>query len=145
MFSLQNKTALITGAGSGIGKAIALTFARQGAHVEVLDLSLDAATQAVDEIKAAGGSAAASACDISNTKVATEHIAGILARHKRLDILVNNAGIAHIGTALTTTDEDLDRLYNVNVKACTTPPSLCSHAWPSRAEESFSTCAPSPP
>ncbi len=116
MFSLQNKTALVTGAGSGIGKAIALVFAKQGAHVEVLDLNEAAATQTVEEIKAAGGSGSASACDISNSTAAKAHFDSILQRHKRLDILVNNAGIAHIGTALTTTDDDLDRLYNVNVK-----------------------------
>lgn len=116
MFSLQNKTALITGAGSGIGKAIAQVFAKQGAYVEVLDLNLDAAKQTADEIKAAGGAASAAACDISDATAANAVIGEILNRHPRLDILVNNAGIAHIGTALTTTTNDLDRLYNVNIK-----------------------------
>lgn len=112
MFSLTHKTAVITGAGSGIGKAIAVLFAKQGAHVEVLDLNLDQATQVVSEITAAGGSARAEACDISKTESVTAALSGV----KRIDILVNNAGIAHIGTAATTSDEDLDRLYNVNVK-----------------------------
>ena len=71
MFSLTHKTAVITGAGSGIGKAIAVLFAKQGAHVEVLDLNLDQATQVVSEITAAGGSARAVACDISKTESVT--------------------------------------------------------------------------
>lgn len=112
MFSLTHKTAVITGAGSGIGKAIAVLFAKQGAHVEVLDLNLDQATQVVSEITSAGGSARAVACDISKTESVTAALSGV----RRVDILVNNAGIAHIGTAATTSDEDLDRLYNVNVK-----------------------------
>jgi 2-keto-3-deoxy-L-fuconate dehydrogenase len=116
MFSLSHKTAIITGGGSGIGRAIALLFAKQGAHVEVLDFNADQATQVVAEIKAAGGSANHAVCDISKSTEATAALDEILKRNARIDILVNNAGIAHIGTALTTSEEDLDRLYNVNIK-----------------------------
>ena len=116
MFSLSSKTAVITGAGSGIGRAIAQLFAKQGAHVEVLDYNLDQAEAVVAEIKAAGGSAHAVLCDISSSAVVTSAFESVKQRHPRIDILVNNAGIAHIGTALTTKEEDLDRLYNVNVK-----------------------------
>jgi len=116
MFLLTDKTAVITGAGSGIGKAIALLFARQGAHVEVLDLSADAARATADEIHAAGGSAVASACDVGDSAAVLAAFAQAAARRPRLDILVNNAGIAHIGSLLTTTEDDLDRLYRINVK-----------------------------
>ncbi len=116
MFSLSHKTAVITGAGSGIGRAIALLFAKQGAHVEVLDFNASQAEQVVAEIKAAGGSANHAVCDISKTAEATATFQQVIDRNSRIDILVNNAGIAHIGTALTTNEEDLDRLYNVNIK-----------------------------
>ena len=116
MFSLANKKAIVTGAGSGIGKAIAVLFAKQGAHVEVLDFQAEQAQQVVAEIKAAGGSANYAVCDISKTADTTATLEGLVAQHGRIDILVNNAGIAHIGTALTTNEEDLDRVYNVNVK-----------------------------
>jgi NAD(P)-dependent dehydrogenase (short-subunit alcohol dehydrogenase family) len=102
MFSLSNKTAVITGAGSGIGQAIAMLFARQGAHVEVLDLKLEAAQSTVDLIIAEGGSARAGAVDVGDQSAVKEVFAEISSRVPRLDILVNNAGIAHIGTVLTT-------------------------------------------
>lgn len=116
MFSLAQKTALITGAGSGIGQAIALLFAKQGAHVEVLDLKLEAAQATVDQILAAGGSAHATACDVGDEAAVKAVFADVSARRPRLDILVNNAGIAHIGTVLTTTEADMDRLYRINIK-----------------------------
>jgi NAD(P)-dependent dehydrogenase (short-subunit alcohol dehydrogenase family) len=116
MFSLAGKTAVITGAGSGIGQAIALLFAKQGAHVEVLDLSADAAAATAKQIVEAGGSACAAACDVGDHLAVKEVITSIITRRSRLDILVNNAGVAHIGTVLTTSETDLDRLYQVNIK-----------------------------
>ena len=116
MFSLAQKTAVITGAGSGIGKAIALLFAKQGAHVEVLDLNADQATQVVAEITAAGGSAQWQRCDVGDAANVKAVMAAITARQPCIDILVNNAGIAHIGTALNTNEEDMDRLYRINIK-----------------------------
>jgi len=116
MFSLAQKTAVITGAGSGIGKAIALLFAKQGAHVEVLDVNAAQATEVVAEITAAGGSAHSQVCDIGDGKNVTKVVADIVSRRPCIDILVNNAGIAHIGTALNTTEEDMDRLYRINIK-----------------------------
>jgi NAD(P)-dependent dehydrogenase (short-subunit alcohol dehydrogenase family) len=132
MFSLASKTVIVTGAGSGIGKAIALLFAKQGAHVEVLDYQAEPAQQVVAEIQAAGGSASHAVCDISKTADTTATLQGLVAKHGRIDILVNNAGIAHIGTALTTNEEDLDRVYNVNVKGLHTVtkallPSMVEH------------------
>jgi 2-keto-3-deoxy-L-fuconate dehydrogenase len=116
MFSLADKTVVITGAGSGIGQAIALLFAKQGAHIEVLDLQLAGAQATVDQILAAGGSAHASACDVGDQEAVQAVFADISARRPRLDVLVNNAGIAHIGTVLTTGGADLDRLYRINIK-----------------------------
>ena len=116
MFFLSQKTAVITGAGSGIGQAIALLFAKQGAHIEVLDLKLESAQGTVDQILAAGGSAHASAVDVGDQAAVKAVFAEISARNPRLDILVNNAGIAHIGTVLTTEETDMDRLYRVNIK-----------------------------
>lgn len=112
MFSLSGKTALITGGGSGIGKAIAVLFAQQGATVHIIELNDTAATDVVNEITASGGVAIAHACDISNQQAVLQ----VVALMKTVDILVNNAGIAHIGTAETTASADFERVFNVNVK-----------------------------
>ncbi|MDZ4288749.1 MAG: SDR family oxidoreductase, partial [Prosthecobacter sp.] len=116
MFSLSDKIAVITGAGSGIGQAIATLFAKQGAHVEVLDLTLASAQVTVDHITAAGGSAHASACDVGDQAAVKAVFDDITSRNPRIDILVNNAGVAHIGTVLTTAEADMDRLYRINIK-----------------------------
>jgi NAD(P)-dependent dehydrogenase (short-subunit alcohol dehydrogenase family) len=116
MFSLAGKTAVVTGAGSGIGKSIALTFAKQGAHVEVFDLNEEAARAVAEEIKTAGGSADHQTCDVADTTQAAAAIDRVWTKRGKLDILVNNAGIAHVGNVLNTSEEDLDRIYRVNVK-----------------------------
>jgi 2-keto-3-deoxy-L-fuconate dehydrogenase len=112
MFSLKNKTAVITGGGSGIGKAISLLFAKQGAVVHIIELNAEAAQGTVDEITQEGGSAFAHSCNVSDQQqmVATYQKIGVI------DILVNNAGIAHIGVADTTSEEDFTKIFNVNVK-----------------------------
>ncbi|MHA6247135.1 SDR family NAD(P)-dependent oxidoreductase [Pontibacter sp. CAU 1760] len=112
MFRLDNKIALITGGGSGIGKAVAQTFARQGAVVHVLDVSPENAGQTVEEIKSAGGNASFHTCDVTNQQEVVQVFQSI----GKLDILVNNAGISNIGRADTTSEEDFDRVYKVNVK-----------------------------
>jgi 2-keto-3-deoxy-L-fuconate dehydrogenase len=116
MFSLAQKVAVVTGAGSGIGRAIALLFAKQGAHVEILDLSGTQAQAVAEEISSAGGSASWQACDVGDHAGVTACIADTISRRGRIHILVNNAGIAHIGTALTTAEADMDRLYRINIK-----------------------------
>ncbi len=113
VFSLTNKTAIVTGAGSGIGRAIAELFGRQGARVFVLDLNEDLARDTALGISSAGSNATALKCDVA---LAASVGAALEAIDGRVDILVNNAGIAHIGTALTTSESDLDRLYTVNIK-----------------------------
>ncbi|PTS94765.1 short-chain dehydrogenase, partial [Pedobacter sp. HMWF019] len=112
MFSLKGKSAVITGGGSGIGKAISLCFAKQGAVVHIIELNADGASETVQEIKAAGGSAVAYGCDVSRQDQVLETFNQI----GSVDILVNNAGIAHIGKADTTSEEDFVKVFNVNVK-----------------------------
>lgn len=112
MFSFQDKKAIITGGGSGIGKAIALALAQNGAEVHILELSAENAEKTVAEIQAAGNSAFAHSCNVAiqtETEAVFEKIGAI-------DVLVNNAGIAHIGKADTTPEEDFDKVMNVNVK-----------------------------
>jgi len=115
MFRLDNKTAIITGGGSGIGKAIATVFAQQGASVHILDMDEQGATNVVKEITAAGGKGQFYKCDVSKQADVKQIVDGIAA-NGAIDILINNAGIAHIGTADTTPEADFDRLVSVNVK-----------------------------
>ena len=115
MFRLDNKTAIITGGGSGIGKAIAVVFAKQGASVHILDFDEQGATNVVKEITTDGGKAQFYKCDVSKQADVKQIVDGIAASGS-IDILINNAGIAHIGTADTTAEIDFDRLVNVNVK-----------------------------
>ena len=112
MFDLTNKTAVITGAASGIGKAVALLFAKQGAAVHIIDLNKESATAVADEINADKGNATAHTCNIANQKEVLEVFSAIA----KTDILVNCAGISHIGKAENTTEADFDRIYSVNVK-----------------------------
>lgn len=112
MFKLTNKTAIITGGGSGIGKAMAILFAKQGAEVHIIELNNDAAAETVNEITAGGGIAFGHACDVSKQQQVVETMNKI----GKIDILVNNAGIAHIGRADNTSEADFDRIYNVNIK-----------------------------
>lgn len=115
MFRLDNKTALITGGASGIGLAISRTFARQGAHVHILELNTESGQNAVAELESEGLSVTAHVIDVS---VQNDVVAVInkIAESGKIDILVNNAGIAHIGKAHTTSEQDFDRLLSVNVK-----------------------------
>lgn len=109
MFNLQHKTALVTGAGSGIGASIAETFAQAGAKVVIVDRNRPAG----EAMAAKLGSPA----QFRELDVASSEACESLAREMGpLDILVNNAGIGHVGTILQTTAADLDRLYHVNVR-----------------------------
>jgi NAD(P)-dependent dehydrogenase (short-subunit alcohol dehydrogenase family) len=112
MFDLTGKVALVTGAGSGIGRAIAQRFAQAGARVHVADLDAKGGAETVALIAAAGGSAEFAALDVADETAAN----ALAVRLGPLDILVNNAGIGHVGTILQTTGADLDRLYRVNVR-----------------------------
>ena len=112
MFSLKNKKAIVTGGGSGIGKAIASILAAQGAEVHIIELGLEQAKLAIEEINQAGNKAFSYACDVSDHNSVKETFNKI----GKIDILVNNAGIAHIGKADTTEESDFDRIMRVNVK-----------------------------
>jgi 2-keto-3-deoxy-L-fuconate dehydrogenase len=116
LFQLTGKVAVVTGAGSGIGAAIATLFARQRAHVVVLDVDASAARRTTDAIGAAGGRAEALPCDVAAAGDVARVFGQLESSHPRIDILVNNAGIAHVGTIEQTSEADLDRLYRVNVK-----------------------------
>ena len=116
MFRLDGKIAIVTGGGSGIGRAIALLFGKQGAEVCILDYDETSATNVADEIKADGGRAHGIKCDVSNHEQVHGIIQAIIKNFKHIDVLVNNAGIAHVGNAENTTEEDFNRLFNVNVK-----------------------------
>ncbi|MEG0851284.1 MAG: SDR family oxidoreductase [Flavobacterium sp.] len=112
MFSLQNKKAVITGGGSGIGRAIAALFAKQGAEVHIIDLSIESAQDAVDEIKNAGGSVFSYACNVSSQ----DDVKATFEKIGNINILINNAGIANVGKVDTTSEADFDRVMDVNVK-----------------------------
>ncbi|AOW17821.1 short-chain dehydrogenase [Polaribacter vadi] len=114
-FNLTNKTAIVTGGGSGIGKAISKTLAEQGAYVHILELNIDSAKITKEEIIAAGGSAEIHQCNVVSQENVIEVISRI-AENSTINILINNAGVAHIGNVENTSEEDLDRVYNVNVK-----------------------------
>lgn|SRR5574343_80610 len=116
MLRLDNKIAVITGAGSGIGKAMALLFARQGALVNVLDMDEKGGQETVASILESGGQAVFHKTDVSDqtaVKAIMEHIGK---QHTRIDILINNAGVAHVGNAENTAEADFDRLMRINVK-----------------------------
>jgi 2-keto-3-deoxy-L-fuconate dehydrogenase len=115
LFSLNGKRVLVTGGGSGIGRAIAEVFAQQGATVAIMDLNQAAADDAVKAIRGAGGQVSFYACDVGDQKSVAAQV-DAFASEGRLDILVNSAGIAHIGNVETTSEADFERLFRVNVK-----------------------------
>jgi 2-keto-3-deoxy-L-fuconate dehydrogenase len=112
MFKLNEKIAVVTGSGSGIGKAVALLFAKQDAQVHVIDLNEEACNATVKEIQQTGGKAFAHVCNVADQQQVKE----IFSKIGKVDILVNSAGVSHVGNVENTTEADFDRLYNVNVK-----------------------------
>ena len=112
MFLLHQKTAVVTGGGSGIGKEVCIVLAKQGAKVYVVDLIEQSANETVDIIKKNGGEAKSIVIDVTNQKVLMSAYAQIDAIH----ILVNCAGISHIGNATSTEEQDFEKIFNVNVK-----------------------------
>jgi NAD(P)-dependent dehydrogenase (short-subunit alcohol dehydrogenase family) len=112
MFLLDNKIAVVTGSGSGIGKAIAITFAKQGAIVHIIEMNEGNGKAVADEIKRNGGKAELHICNVTNQ----QQVKNVFEKIGMLHILVNSAGIAHVGKADNTSEEDFDRVINVNIK-----------------------------
>ncbi|MEZ4696957.1 MAG: glucose 1-dehydrogenase [Rhodothermales bacterium] len=114
-FSLSGKIAVVTGAGSGIGAAIARRFALAGAHVHIWDTASDRSGAVADQIADEGGWATASTVDVSHADSVQSAIDTIIRDESRVDILVNNAGVSSIGDIENTPPEELERVFNVNV------------------------------
>lgn len=116
MFRFDNKIAIVTGGGSGIGKAISELFAQQGAMVYILDIDETNAKDTVEAIANKGRNAFYKKCSVAVLNEVNTAVQSIIADHNRIDIIINNAGIAHIGNVETTRPEDVERLLSVNVK-----------------------------
>jgi 2-keto-3-deoxy-L-fuconate dehydrogenase len=112
MFSLKNKTAVITGGGSGIGQAIAILFAKQGATIHILELSEESGFQTKDRIDTEGGTCTIHPCNVADQTA----VFSVFEKIGSLDILANIAGIAHVGNVENTTESDFDRIVSVNIK-----------------------------
>ena len=112
MFRLEGKVTVITGGGSGIGRAISELFAKQGSQVHILELDSASADSTVAQIQAEGGKVSAHICNVANQK----EVLSLFETIGDIDILINNAGIAHVGRADNTSEGDFDRVMNVNVK-----------------------------
>lgn len=114
-FSLKGKNAIITGGGSGIGRSMSLKFAAHGCRIHILEKSIGKAEEICKEINTEGGTAESYKCDVSNLQEVEEIISQISSGND-IDILINNAGISHIGNIEKTSEEDLDRVFQVNIK-----------------------------
>jgi 2-keto-3-deoxy-L-fuconate dehydrogenase len=128
MFSLTGKIAVVTGAGSGIGEAIASCFATAGATVVIAERESASGRRVAESI---GASATFLQADVADESSVNAVAAAVIDRHGRCDVLVNNAGIGHVGTLLTTAGSDLDRLFAVNARGAF---NLCKAFVPSMIE-----------
>ncbi|WP_299433908.1 SDR family oxidoreductase [uncultured Maribacter sp.] len=116
IFNLKNKRAIVTGGGSGIGRAISTVLAQQGALVYILDIDETGADSLLADIHKKGGRAVFKKCDISIKQEVDDAIKAAAGSKKKLDIIINNAGIAHIGSLEKTSTEDFNKLFSVNVE-----------------------------
>jgi len=113
---LAGKTAVVTGSGSGIGRAIAERFASEGAGIAIVDVDPDLAEQTKASIESDGGKAEVFSCDVSNQVHVKSTAEKVLSVFSSIDILVNNAGVGYVGNLENTPEDVFDRLYAVNVK-----------------------------
>jgi NAD(P)-dependent dehydrogenase (short-subunit alcohol dehydrogenase family) len=117
LVSFEGKSVLVTGAGSGIGRATAMAFGASGAKVAVADINLEAAEETVASIREAGGEALALRCDVTKSAEVAALVAAIVERHGRLDVAFNNAGIEGETTRIDQCEEErFDRIVGVNLK-----------------------------
>ena len=114
-FRLHGKIAVITGAGSGIGQAVALKFAAHGASIRIVDVNQASASNTASRISSHGGNASIHVCDVTDQSQVKGVFDELFGR-ERIHVLVNNAGISHIGTVESTLEADFDRLVRVNIK-----------------------------
>src|SRR5262249_39243050 len=117
MKTVRGKVALVTGAASGIGRAVALALAREGAALHLLDVDEDGRADVVDEARRLGSETVGCRCDLSRPDEVSEAVRGVLDRWGELDILVNNAGVAYYGPTERMTAEQWDWLLSVNLLA----------------------------
>ena len=113
---LTGKVALVTGAAQGIGKAVALLLARNGADIVISDINLEKAEETAKEVQALGRKALATKVDVATLGDVEKMVEAILAQFGKVDILVNNAGIARDKLILRMTEEDWDAVLNINLK-----------------------------
>jgi NAD(P)-dependent dehydrogenase (short-subunit alcohol dehydrogenase family) len=113
---LSGKVALITGGGTGIGRAIALAFAREGASVAVAGRRLEKLREVISEVHKAGGAGLSMECDVTRAREVERAVKGTVERFGRLNVLVNNAGMLHVSTVEGISEEEWDRMMTVNVK-----------------------------
>jgi NAD(P)-dependent dehydrogenase (short-subunit alcohol dehydrogenase family) len=110
--SIEKPVAVVTGGGSGIGRATALQFAKDGFDVRIFDLYLEGALETLELIRAAEGTGSCENVDVAET----ESVRAAFNRLPRLDALINNAGVAHVGNVLQAAPDDIDRLYRINIR-----------------------------
>jgi NAD(P)-dependent dehydrogenase (short-subunit alcohol dehydrogenase family) len=109
---IEKPIVVVTGGGSGIGRATSIAMAAQGFDIRIFDLSPEGAEETLDLVRGAGGTGSFSQVDVSDTESVRVAFSGL----PRLDALINNAGVAHVGNVLDATPEDIDRLYRINIR-----------------------------
>lgn len=116
---LNEKVALVTGASRGIGRAIAIALAKQGAFVIVnYNGSMEKAKETLELIQEAGGTGEICGCNVADFTACGEMVKDLVAKHGHIDILINNAGITRDGLLARMSEEDFDRVVDVNLKGC---------------------------
>lgn len=113
---VENRVTIITGAGSGIGREAAILFAKEGAKIVVADMNEKGGEEVVEVIKKNGGEAFFARLDVTNREQARQVVRDTLARYGKVDVLINNAGIIQDALALKMTEEQWDKVINVNLK-----------------------------